>query len=155
MTINKFLIFTIIFVWANSSGAVSPLCRNSGQLNSPCNVQTRSQSPLGNLSKLETQLWITSEVETIQDVYRHKKDLFANMFRLIENQKLDDKNLEPKTQKEIDGTIDDFQTLFHLSQTIKILSTKLQICYSGKCGPMRRIELEDQLSIVQKSKTFF
>lgn len=155
MTQLYFLILTTLFLWVNNSVAKIPLCEEQDSRSSPCNqVPYYPVSLAGSLTKLETKLWISSELETMQDIYRQKKDLYANMFRLIENSQLDNKKLEPKIQQEIHSTLEDFQSLFFLSQTIHSLSSKLQICYQGKCGPTRRLELEDQLSSVQKSKTY-
>lgn len=99
-------------------------------------------------------MWLESEVTTHQEVYRQKKDLFGNMFRHLDNAAWENKKIQPMVIKEIADTENDFQSLFQISKTSQIIETRLQICYTrGLCSAYRRVELEDQLAQVQKSKT--
>ena len=153
MTKVKFLTFLVFSLWLSWAGAVSPLCKESFELANPCAIQSR-QSPTGNLSALEQKLWVASTAESLQDIYKFKKDQFANMFRLIENGKLDDKKLEPAIKKEIDATMVDAESLFVLTQTINAVKARLQICYTrALCSAGGRSDLEHQLLQLQITKS--
>ena len=143
-----------LFLAGTEVFALSPICSKDPGADSPCKTNNaKSALPL-NLNALETFMWLEAEVTTHQEVYRQKKDLFANMFRVLENGESQDKKLGPFVKLEIKDTEEDFKSLFQISKTAKILESKLQICYTQKlCSAYQRVELEDQLGQVQKSKT--
>ena len=134
--------------------AASPICDKNLLSQGPC-ATSKSDSVLpNNLNPLETFMWLESEVRTHQEVYRQKKDLFGNMFRVLENGEGHDKKIEGMVKKEIADTEEDFKSLFQISKSAKILETKLQLCYTqGLCSAYRRVELEEKLAQIQRSKT--
>lgn len=158
MTKLSILTFLTFLLWATLSGAVSPLCTEDkqdtfGECRTRDSAGKTSSGIAESLSKLQEKLWVSSTAESIQDLYRHKKDLYADMFRLIENGKLDNKKNEPRIQREIDDTLIDAQSLLQLGVSLNAVKARLEICYSGNCGAHRRVELEDQLLLLQRSKT--
>lgn len=156
MNIIKNSAFLFFLLLSANSYATAPLCQKSQNAGVDCTNEVSSRMSPGvpsQLGAIEMYLWIESEIQTHRDVYAKKKDQFANVYRLLEHGKLDDKKLEPAIQKEIKGTKDDFETLYNISKHIRVLEARLQICYAGNCSAYKRVNLEEELAQIQKSKT--
>jgi len=156
MNIIKTSALILFFITSANSFAAAPLCQKTAALGNDCANESSSKvlpAIPSQLGAIEMYLWIESEIETHRDVYRQKKDQFADMYRYLENGKLDNKKSEPGILKEIKGTKDDFETLYNISKHIRVLEARLQICYAGNCSAYKRVELEEQLAQIQKSKT--
>nr|BDT29493.1 hypothetical protein BHI3_29590 [Bacteriovorax sp. HI3] len=152
----KILLFSLITLVYSNNAWTSPLCQESALGNAPCNNTLLKSGEVipSALSSIDTYLWIEGEIKTHQEIYRQKKDLYADMFRYLDGREMNNKKLEPQIKKEWEGTEEDFQTLYQLSINIRAVQARLQYCYTsnGGCGPVRRMELEDQLAMVQRSK---
>lgn len=153
--IKNFAFFA--FLALTSTGAwASPLCQKDETLQASCEQgrpAKSGQSALKNFSSIDMYLWLESEAKTHQNIYRQKKDQFAHLFRYLEHGKLDDVKLEPAAKKEWQDTQDDFNSLYQISKHIRVLEARLQICYQGNCSAGRRVEHEQELMQVQKSKS--
>lgn len=142
------------FLWANTALG-SPLCQDALSKGPCADTFTKSGEVLPkNLASIDTYLWIEGEIKTHQEIYRQKKDLYADMFRYLDGREMNNKKLEPQIEKEWEGTKEDFRTLYQISINVRAVQARLQYCYTsnGGCGPVRRLELEDQLALVQRSK---
>ncbi len=148
-------IFALLFLLSKGVWA-SPLCQKDESLRASCEQgeeKRPGQSALKNLSSIDMYLWLESEAKVHQDIYRQKKDQFANVFRYLEHGKLDDPKLEPAAKKEWEDTQDDFHTLYQISKHIRVIEARLQICYQGNCSAGRRADYEHELMQIQKSKS--
>lgn len=156
MNIIKTGALILLLISGAKSFAAAPLCQKTDVVGGDCAKESAEKVLPGlpaQLGAIEMYLWIESEIQTHRDVYSQKKDQFAGMYRYLENGKLDDKKSEPAVVKEIKGTKEDFETLFNISKSIRVVEARLQICYAGNCSAYKRVELEEQLAQIQKSKT--
>lgn len=153
--IKNFAFFAFLAL-ASTGAWASPLCQKDETLQASCEQgrpAKSGQSALKNFSSIDMYLWLESEAKTHQNIYRQKKDQFAHLFRYLEHGKLDDVKLEPAAKKEWQDTQDDFNSLYQISKHIRVLEARLQICYQGNCSAGRRVEHEQELMQVQKSKS--
>lgn len=146
------LLFTLV-----TQDALGALCQEASlESGTPCSQELKGPGRAlpDELSSIETFLWIESEIKTHQEIYRQKKDLFADMFRYLDGKELNNPKNLPQIQKEWKETEEDFQTLYQLSTHIRILEARLQICYQGNCSAYRRVEMEEELARVLRSKAY-
>lgn len=157
MTGIKILIFIFLFL-LRTQGAyanLNLLCATDSFIKTPCTVD--NSKPFNELlevfDKIQNRTAMKREVQINREILIQKKDLFANVFRLLTNKKLDDSSKEKQTREEIDKTKKDFFALNDVLKHSRGLEVKLQSCYAGNCTSNTRIEFEEQMAALQKLKT--
>lgn len=157
MTGIKIPIFIFLFLLSTHEAYanLNLLCATDSLSKIPCIVE--NSKPANELlqvfDKIENRLAMKKEVLINREILTQKKDLFANVFRLLTNKKLDDSSKEKEVRVEIEKTKNDFFALNDILKHSRSLEVKLQSCYSGNCTSKTRIEFEDQMAALQKLKT--
>lgn len=157
MTGIKISLFIFLFLLRTQGACanLNSICSSDSLSKIPCNVE--NSNPFNELlevfDKIENRNSMKQEVYINREVFTQKKDLFANMYRLIKNKKLDDSSKEKGIRAEIKKTKEDFFALNDILKHSRGLEVKLQSCYAGNCTSKTRIEFEEQMVTLQKMKT--
>lgn len=156
MTGIKIPIFIFLFLLSTHEAYanLNLLCAADIVSKIPCS--TEPHKPYNELlyvfDKIDSRKKMIQEVHINREVFTQKKNLFANIYRLLNNKKFDNKEVEKEARAEIEKTKKDFLALNDVLKHSRGLEVKLQSCYAGNCTSKTRIEFEEQMAALQKLK---
>ncbi len=158
MTVIKAILF--IFLLFLRIEMASANLKSDCQAESPekfqCTTQ-ESQSLKGvgdEFDRIENRIVMNQQIQIHRDVITQKKNLFADIYRFLTHNKLDNKTKEKEIRSEIEKTKNDFFALNEILKHSHEIDAKLQLCYSGNCTRSTSLEFEQQMVALQKMKSF-